>query len=119
MLHSLDLKKQDISCFLFTGGLTDTAKTNFHFEYKFPAENYCRYFPDFVIVKNSGNFYAVEVKSEADRDYPIVKAKEGAIRKISDMQPDKFRYHTVYATTSDVTADAMIPVIQWVQEDSK
>ena len=119
ILNSLNCKQRDISCFLFTGGLTDTAKTDFHFEYKSPDGNYRRYFPDFVIVKNSGEFYAVEVKSEAERHHRAVEAKEKAIQKIAKMQPAKFRYHIVYTPASDVSADAIAPVVKWMREDSK
>ena len=53
--------------FLFTGGLTDPKKTDFHFEYMGQDKRYHRYFPDFVLVKKTGEFYIVEVKGENER----------------------------------------------------
>ncbi len=119
LLSSLRIEPYDIECFLFTGGLTDPAKTDFHFEYKAPNGKYRRYFPDFVMVKKSGECYVIEVKSENERGDETVRAKEKAVRKIANMQPEKFKYHIVYTATSDVTADALGPLIQWLREDSK
>ncbi|MCY4403577.1 MAG: hypothetical protein OXD54_13465 [Candidatus Poribacteria bacterium] len=55
ILLTLNDSIADVEVFLFTGSLTDTKKTDFHFEYKGTDNNYHRYFPDFVIVKNTGN----------------------------------------------------------------
>ena len=46
-----------MEAFLFTGGLTDTNKTDFQFEYFGEDKRYHPYFPDFVIVKRMGEFY--------------------------------------------------------------
>ena len=119
VLHSLNLEQRDISCFLFTGGLTDTAKTDFHFQYKSPDGNYRNYFPDFVIVKNSREFFVVEVKGENERGDEIVRAKEKAVQKIASMQPDKFRYHIVYAPASDVPVEEMMPIFEWLNGKEK
>ena len=75
ILDSLNTSVEDVEIFLFTGGLTDPKKTDFHFEYKGIDDNYHHYFPDFVIVKNTGEFYIVEIKSERDRNNPTVEAK--------------------------------------------
>ena len=115
LLSSLNMNLYDIRCFLFTGGLTDPAKSDFHFEYKTPNDGYHLYFPDFVIVKNSGEFFVVEVKKESDRDDRIVKAKEKAVRKITNIQPDKFRYHIVYTLASTVPPEESQPVMNWIR----
>ena len=87
ILATLDIAVEDVEVFLFTGGLTDTKKTDFHFKYKGADGNYHRYFPDFVIVKNTGEFFIVEIKSERDRGNPIVEAKAKAIEYLSQLQP--------------------------------
>lgn len=87
ILASLNMSVEDVEVFLFTGGLTDTKKTDFHFEYKGSDGNYHRYFPDFVIVKNTGTFYIVEIKSEGEREDPTVKAKAKAVEYLKDLQP--------------------------------
>ena len=88
ILATLDIAVEDVEVFLFTGGLTDTKKTDFHFEYKGADGNYHRYFPDFVIVKNTGEFFIVEIKSERDRGNPIVEAKAKAIEYLRELQPE-------------------------------
>ena len=66
--------------------------------------NYHGYFPDFVIVKNTGEFFIVEIKSERDRCNPIVEAKAKAVEYLKRLQPDKhFDYNIIY------TADKYIP----------
>ena len=104
ILETLKVPVTDVEVFLFTGGLTDTKKTDFHFEYKGIDGNYHRYFPDFVIVKNTGEFFIVEIKSERDRCNPMVEAKAKAVEYLKELQPDKhFDYNIIY------TADQYIP----------
>ena len=104
ILETLKISIEDVEVFLFTGGLTDTKKTDFHFEYKGADGNYHRYFPDFVIVKNTGEFYIVEIKSEQDRGNLIVEAKAKAVESLKNLQPDAhFDYNIIY------TADKYIP----------
>ena len=100
VLDSLNTSVEDVEIFLFTGGLTDTKKTDFHFEYKGIDDNYHRYFPDFVIVKNTGEFYIVEIKSERDRMNPTVEAKRKAVEHLENLQSnDHFKYHIIYTDT--------------------
>ena len=100
ILDSLNFSIEDVSCFLFTGGLTDPKKTDFHFEYKGDDDNYHRYFPDFVIVKKTGEFYIVEIKSERDRNNETVLAKRKAVEKLEKIQSNaRFKYHVIYSDT--------------------
>lgn len=104
ILETLDTTPEDINAFLFTGGLTDTTKTDFYFEYKGEDGNYHNYFPDFVIVKKTGEFYIVEIKSTRDIGNPIVEEKEKAVVSLKELQPDAhFDYNIVY------TPDRYIP----------
>ena len=100
ILDKLNMNPSDIAGFFFTGGLTDPQKTDFWFEYQGTDKHYHKYFPDFVLIKKDGSCYIVEIKSERDRSAPDVAAKEKAVRRIADIQPDKVRYHVVY-TSSD------------------
>ena len=104
ILETLKISIKDVEIFLFTGGLTDPKKTDFHFEYKGADGNYHHYFPDFVIVKNTGEFFIVEIKSERDRSHPIVEEKAKAVEYLKGLQPDKhFDYNIIY------TPDRYIP----------
>lgn len=116
VLGSLNLKPKDVRAFLFTGGLTDPQKTDFYFEYLGEDDRYHRYFPDFVIVKNTGEFYIVEVKGENQRSNPTVVAKQEAIKNIEDLNPDKFKYHVVYTTTNDIAVGEIQPITSWIRQ---
>ena len=100
ILATLNQSVADVKVFLFTGSLTNTKKTDFHFEYKGTDNNYHRYFPDFVIVKNTGEFYIVEIKSENERRDPDVIAKKKAVKRLAKLQPDAhFEYKVIYTRT--------------------
>ena len=103
--------------FLFTGGLTDPKKTDFHFEYKGTDNNYHRYFPDFVIVKNTGEFYIVEIKSESERGDPTVVAKKKAVERLKKLQPDApFEYKVIYTRDAFLqeNLDDMQTIREWI-----
>lgn len=119
ILATLDIAVEDIEAFLFTGGLTDTKKTDFHFEYKGADGNYHRYFPDFVIVKNTGEFFIVEIKSEGERGHPIVEAKAKAVEYLKDLQPDKhFDYNIIYTTDKYISEnDKMKSIRAWIRNE--
>ena len=120
ILSSLNTAMEDVDIFLFTGGLTDTKKTDFHFEYKGEDGNFHRYFPDFVIVKKTGEFYIVEIKSERDRHNETVKAKKKAIERLEKMQSnDRFKYHIIYTDTNFLreNLDEIDSVLAWIRND--
>ena len=117
ILDSLNTSVEDVEVFLFTGGLTDPKKTDFHFEYKGVDDNYHRYFPDFVIVKKSGEFYIVEIKSERDRLNPTVEAKRKAVEHLAEIQSNKhFKYHIIYSDTTFLqeNVDSIDDVLAWI-----
>ena len=114
ILSALNTNPDDVATFLFTGGLTDPQKTDFHFEYMGEDNRYHRYFPDFVIVKKTGEFYIVEVKSESERGDKTVEAKRKAVERLQKMQPDKFRYNVVYTSMTAITAEKTKPIADWV-----
>ncbi len=115
ILSSLNTNPDDVETFLFTGGLTDPKKTDFHFEYLGEDKRYHRYFPDFVIVKKTGEFYIVEVKAERDLRDKTVEAKKKAVERLQKMQPDKFKYSVVYASTTSINTTEIKPVLDWAK----
>ena len=114
ILSSLNTNPDDVEAFLFTGGLTDPKKTDFHFEYMGEDNRYHRYFPDFVIVKRTGEFYIVEVKSESERGDRTVEAKKKAVERLQKMQPDKFRYNIVYTSVTAISPEKIKPIADWI-----
>ena len=113
ILSSLNTDPDDAEAFLFTGGLTDPKKTDFHFEYMGQDKRYHRYFPDFVLVKKTGEFYIVEVKAENERGDKTVEAKQKAVERLQNLQPDKFKYYVVYTSATTISAEKLKPVIDW------
>lgn len=114
MLAVLNTDPDDVEAFLFTGGLTDPRKTDFYFEYMGEDKRYHRYFPDFVIVKKTGEFYIVEVKAESERDDKTVDAKRKAVERLQRVQPDKFRYNVVYTSVTTISTTEIKPITDWI-----
>jgi len=114
ILRLLKINKRDIKAFLFTGGITDARKTDFHFEYEGTDKRYHRYFPDFVLVKNNGEFYVVEIKAENERDNPTVKAKAKAVERIRKLNPDKIRHKVIYCGDSAVGNADIEKLREWI-----
>ena len=117
ILLTLNQSVTDVEVFLFTGSLTNTKKTDFHFEYKGTDNNYHRYFPDFVIVKNTGEFYIVEIKSENERGHPDVIAKKKAVKRLAKLQPDAhFAYKVIYTKDAFLqeNLDEMQTIREWI-----
>ena len=96
-----------MKAFLFTGGLTDPRKTDFHFEYMGQDKRNHRYFPDFALVKKTGEFYFVEVKAENESGDKTVEAKQKAVERLQNLQPDKFKYHVVYTLAIKTSAEKL------------
>ena len=115
VLSVLNTDPEDVEVFLFTGGFTDSKKTDFHFEYLGEDKRYHRYFPDFVIVKRTGEFYIVEVKDERDRGDGIVEAKKKAVERIQELQPDKFKYEIIYALGNTISPREGKSVFDWIK----
>ena len=115
ILSALNTDPDEVETFLFTGGLTDSRKTDFHFEYLGEDKRYHRYFPDFVIVKKTGEFYIVEVKAESERGDKTVETKRKAVERLQKMQPDKFKYNVVYTSTDTIEADKIKPIVDWIR----
>ena len=116
VLSILNTDPKEVEAFLFVGGITDTKKTDFHFEYRGVDKRYHPYFPDFVIIKKTGEFYIVEIKSDDRRDDPNVEAKKKAVEKIQRMQPNKFKYKVIYTVADMVVPEEFAAIKNWVKE---
>ena len=114
ILSNLNTTPDEVDAFLFTGGLTDPNKTDFHFEYLGEDQRYHRYFPDFVIVKKTGEFYIIEVKAENERGDATVEAKKKAVERLRGIQPDKFKYSVMYTATNAIELTQIKPVTDWL-----
>ena len=122
ILLTLNHSVADVKAFLFTGSLTNTKKTDFHFEYKGTDNNYHRYFPDFVIVKNTGEFYIVEIKSESERGAPDVVAKKKAVKRLAKLRPNAhFEYKVIYTKDAFLqeNIDEMQTIREWIYRDEE
>lgn len=120
ILATLNQSAADVKVFLFTGSLTNTKKTDFHFEYKGVDNNYHRYFPDFVIVKNTGEFYIVEIKSESERGASDVVAKKKAMKRLAKLRPNAhFEYKVIYTKDAFLkeNIDEMQKIREWIYRD--
>ncbi len=117
ILNYLNVSIADVQLFLFTGALRDTKKTDFYFKYKGEDGNFHNYFPDFVIVKNTGEFYIVEIKSDDESKDPIVKAKQKAVEYLKDLQPNKhFDYNIIYTPIQN--NPDLHAVTEWIRNDN-
>ena len=114
ILSNLKTDPYDVEVFLFTDGLTDPKKTDFHFECLGEDGRYHRYFPDFVIAKKTGEFYIVEVKAERERGDKTVEAKKKAVEKLQKMQPEKFKYSVIYAKSATIDVQETRPITDWI-----
>jgi len=115
ILAMLNIAPGEVEEFLFTGGLTDPQKTDFHFEYLGRDGRYHDYFPDFVLVKKTGEYFIVEVKAERDREDATVLAKAKAVEELQEIQPDLFKYNIVYTPAHGVAEPAIKPVADWIR----
>ncbi len=100
--QSLNAEPDEIQDIYFTGGLTSEKYTDFAFEYKNTDGKYSKYYPDFVVLKKTGEFTIVEVKAENQRGNDEVEAKKKAVQQIENIAGNKFKYHILYV-------DAPIP----------
>ena len=74
-------------------------------------------FPDFVIVKNTGEFYIIEIKSESERGDPTVVEKKKAVERLAKLQPDAhFEYKVIYTRDAFLQEnfDEMQKIREWI-----
>ncbi|MED3797418.1 DEAD/DEAH box helicase family protein [Lysinibacillus capsici] len=75
------VKVGEVKKIYFTGMLTH-GQTDFYIQYIDPDSNMVRkYYPDFLVEKNNGDYIIVEVKGDNKIEDPVVLAKEKAARE--------------------------------------
>lgn len=117
VLGWVNVAADEVDDALFTGGITDPAKTDFAVEYRDIDGKWRRYTPDFVIRKKDGRVLIVEVKGENMRE-DAVNGQDGrktmAIREWADLNPDELSYHIVFAKDDRIPPAELAPVRDWI-----
>lgn len=104
---------EDIEEVLFTGGISDPAKTDFFVEYQDETGKWRRYTPDFLVKLKNGRVLIVEVKADRERAHPIDGAtgrKAKAMRALADLNAPAVKYHMVFSKGSTLDSDALYAV---------
>ena len=99
--QSLNAKPDEILDIYFTGGLTSEKYTDFVFEYEDVQGKFRKYYPDFVVLKKTGEFIIIEIKAskEENSQDAEIEAKAKAVRRIENIAGNKFKYHILYSDT--------------------
>jgi hypothetical protein len=119
MLRAIDLTPDQVEDIYFTGAITDPRKTDFYVEYLGVDGKWHNYSPDFVIRRKDGKCCIVEIKAERERNHPVDGEngrKAMAIRKWSDLNPDRLTYEMIFASTDTVPFNKLAPVKDFCQE---
>jgi len=115
LLPHIDLHPDAVEDIYFTGGITDSAKTDFFVEYRDDKGHWRNYFPDFIIRlkgkgKKPGKCLIVEIKStqwettiksemQSGRAVSNEARKAMALTRWTDLNPDTLKYQIIYADT--------------------
>jgi hypothetical protein len=116
LLPHIDLNRDTVEDIYFTGGITDSGKTDFFVEYKDDKGHWRNYFPDFIIrLKGKGNkpgkCLIVEIKSaqwETTINSELQNGKavsnEGrkamALTRWTNINSDRLKYQIIFADTA-------------------
>ncbi len=113
VLTWLDVDAGEVEDVLFTGAITDPAKTDFWVDYKDTDGKWHRYTPDFLVRRKDGRVLVVEVKAENARG-DAINGENGrkamAIREWVDLNPETLGYEIVFAKTDRVVGEELIKV---------
>ena len=93
------------------------AKIAFYFKTQEHLDSSHQHIQNFVIVKNTGEFYIVEIKSENERNHPDVIAKKKAVQRLAQLQPDAhFAYKVIYTRDAFLQEDLdeMQTIREWI-----
>jgi hypothetical protein len=134
LLPHIDLNPAEVEDIYFTGGITDTGKTDFFVEYRDDKGHWRNYFPDFIIRlkgkgKQPGKCLIVEIKD--GRWEPVVKdelamgkavSNEGrkamALSRWTTLNPDRLKYQIIFADAA-LPADEVAKAKAFVTEGNK
>ncbi|NCO96424.1 MAG: restriction endonuclease subunit R, partial [Armatimonadetes bacterium] len=102
-----------------TGALTDPNKTDFFVEYRGEDDRMHRYTPDFVLRRKDGKCLIVEIKAEHDKAHPVdgeTGRKAMALRQWEDLNPDRLKYHMIFAQRDTIGHEQLKPEREFVEE---
>ena len=131
LLDTLDQDPKDIDDIYFTGALTDPNKTDFYVEYRGEDGNMHRYTPDFIIRRKDGKCLIVEIKSaqfQAATEEDLARAERGeavitvegrkavALKSWEHLNPDRLKYHIIFAAADTLGIDQMQKTYRIIQE---
>ena len=134
LLPHIELNPAEVEDIYFTGGITDTGKTDFFVEYRDDKGHWRNYFPDFIVRlkgkgKQSGKCLIVEIKD--GRWEPVVKdelatgkavSNEGrkamALSRWTTLNPDRLKYQIIFADSA-LPADEVSKAKAFVTEGNK
>lgn len=120
MLHVINVEPEQVEDIYFTGGLTDPKKTEFYVEYKGKDGKWHRYSPDFVVRRQDGRCYIVEIKAERERE-DLIDGEEGrktmAFRGWENLNPDKLRYEMIFTRSDSIAFNQLEDVKAFTQEE--
>ncbi len=113
VLSWVGVDTDEVTDVLFTGAITDPAKTDFAVEYRDMDGKWHRYTPDFVIRRKDGRVMIVEVKGENMRDDPVngeTGRKAMAVREWVNLNPESLAYEIVFAKNDRPLPGALAPI---------
>ena len=117
VLSWIGVDSDEVSDVLFTGAITDPAKTEFAVEYLDADGRWRRYTPDFVIRRKDGRVMIVEVKAENMRE-DSVNGENGrkamAMREWVDLNPDALSYEIVFVKNDRPLPGALDPIREFM-----
>ena len=133
LLRHLNVHPAEVEDVFFAGALTDPKKTDFFIEYKGEDGRWHNYTPDFVIRRKDGRCLIVEVKKttlkasiedDLRRDTvaqdPVTDEgrKAIALRRWTNLNPDRLKYHLAFVREETVPYDALKPAMDFVSRPS-
>ena len=113
-LAQLKKESHQIEGLWFTGGLTDSSKTDLLAEYLGEDGRWHHYTPDFVLRRADGKHLVVEIKRDTfspDIEADLLRLSKGeepqtqegrkavALKRWETLNPDKLTYHVMFADT--------------------
>ncbi|PIY39998.1 MAG: restriction endonuclease subunit R, partial [Armatimonadetes bacterium CG_4_10_14_3_um_filter_66_18] len=119
LLDLLGQSPDEVEDVYFTGALTDPNKTDFFVEYRGEDDRMHRYTPDFVLRRKDGKCLIVEIKAEHDKAHPVdgeTGRKAMALRQWEDLNPDRLKYHMIFAQRDTIGHEQLKPEREFVEE---
>ena len=117
ILATLNHSIADVKVFLFTGSLTNTKKTDFHFEYKGSDNNYHRYFPILSSSRTLENSTSLRLSLKVNAATLPLLQKKKAVERLAKLQPDAhFEYKVIYTRDAFLQEnfDEMQTIREWI-----